>query len=173
MKIQLRAAIAALVLLPATGAGQGRWLDVPFVRQEKNGCGAASLAMILAYWSPSDGAIGSRAHSIQQELYVPAERGIPASSMQRYLEARDFEAFAFSGVWADLVEHLEKGRPLIVALKPGRTLHYAVVAGVNGDLIALNDPSDRKLRQITRAQFEKSWIAAGWWTLLAVPRKIR
>jgi hypothetical protein len=27
----------------------GVWLDVPFVSQEKNGCGAASIAMVVRY----------------------------------------------------------------------------------------------------------------------------
>ena len=28
----------------------GVWLDVPFVKQQKNGCGAASIAMVMRYW---------------------------------------------------------------------------------------------------------------------------
>ncbi len=28
----------------------GVWLDVPFVKQEKDGCGAASIAMVMQYW---------------------------------------------------------------------------------------------------------------------------
>jgi len=27
------------------------WLDVPFVKQEKDGCGAASIAMVMQYGS--------------------------------------------------------------------------------------------------------------------------
>ena len=26
------------------------WLDVPFVPQQKDGCGAASIAMVMQYW---------------------------------------------------------------------------------------------------------------------------
>ena len=26
-------------------------LDVPFVAQEKNGCGAAAISMVLSYWN--------------------------------------------------------------------------------------------------------------------------
>ena len=33
----------------------GVWLDVPFVRQEKNGCGAASIAMVMQYWQRQQG----------------------------------------------------------------------------------------------------------------------
>jgi len=31
------------------------WLDVPFVKQEKDGCGAASIAMVMQYWQLQQG----------------------------------------------------------------------------------------------------------------------
>jgi hypothetical protein len=39
--------------------------------------------------------------------------------MSHYLEQQGFRTFAFQGEWGNLKQHLEKGRPLIVALKPG------------------------------------------------------
>ena len=33
----------------------GVWLDVPFVKQEKNGCGAASIAMVMQFWQRQQG----------------------------------------------------------------------------------------------------------------------
>ena len=77
--------------------------------------------------------------------------------------------------WGDLKEHLEKGRPLIVALKPqrGAPLHYAVVAGLDEQqgIVLKNDPAERKLLKQDRANFEKEWRAAGNWTLLAIPQQ--
>jgi ABC-type bacteriocin/lantibiotic exporter with double-glycine peptidase domain len=59
---------------------------------------------------------------------------------------------------------------LIVALKVGAdSFHYAVVAGASATTVSLNDPADRKLRLVSRADFEKKWAASGQWTLLAVP----
>ena len=75
--------------------------------------------------------------------------------------------------WKDLKEHLEKGRPLIVALNPGGSyLHYVVVAGLDWQqgVVLKNDPAERKLLKQGRANFEKEWKAAGNWTLLAVPQ---
>ena len=90
--------------------------------------------------------------------------------MQRYLEDHAFSVFAFSGQWADLRHHVDQGRPLIVAMKVGAdSFHYAVVSGASDTTVALNDPADRKLRRYSRADFEKKWLAAGQWTLLAVP----
>jgi predicted double-glycine peptidase len=165
--------ILVAFLSAAAAAPEALWLDVPFVHQEENGCGSASVAMIIGYWQ-TQGAFAAHAPPdaarIQRELYVPAQKGIPAESLRRYLEAEGFTAIAIRGEWEDLAHHLARGRPLIVALKtPGGTLHYAVAAGISGSSIALNDPADRKLRKYDRAQFEKQWRAAGRWTLLAVP----
>jgi ABC-type bacteriocin/lantibiotic exporter with double-glycine peptidase domain len=172
----------ALVLLSACGLVQGAesagvWLDVPFVKQEKNGCGAASVAMVMQFWQrqqgrPSDA--DSDAEQIQRTLYSSRAHGIYASDLERYLERHGFHVFAFQGVPDDLRQHLAKGRPLIVALKPGNQapLHYVVVTGLDPErnLVLLNDPAERKLLSEEQAGFERAWKGAGNWTLLAVPQ---
>lgn len=74
-----------------------------------------------------------------------------------------------------LRSHLQKGRPLIAALKPARgetSLHYVVIAGLDWDnnLVLLNDPAQKKLLKVERGSFEKEWQAVERWTLLAVPK---
>jgi len=75
--------------------------------------------------------------------------------------------------WDNLRMHLEKGRPLIVALKPadGNWLHYVVVVGMDWEqnIVMLNDPAQRKLLKQDRAGFEKEWRGVNHWTLLALP----
>ena len=80
-----------------------------------------------------------------------------------------------SGKWDDLRQHLAKGRPLIVALKPAALetqLHYVVVVGVDQEqgVVLLNDAAQRKLLKQEQAAFEKQWSAVGRWTLLALPK---
>ncbi len=152
------------------------WIDVPFVRQPRDGCGAASIAMVMQYWAAQPGihtAPEADIAAIQRQLYSSKEHGIPASSMQRYLQQRGFVAIAFSGSWNDLEEQLKKGRPLIVALKPqGQSqLHYVVIDGTDPlrGLVMMNDPAERKLLTQERAGFEKEWSATHNWALLAVP----
>src|SRR5690349_11074607 len=113
----------------------GVWLDVPFIKQEKNGCGAASVAMVMQYWQKQQGRAedkdqGSDPATIQHLLYSRDAHGIYASDVERYFGQHGFRAFSFRGTWEDLKQHLEKGRPLIVALKPvpaDVSLHYVVV----------------------------------------------
>jgi predicted double-glycine peptidase len=163
--------LAAALVLNASEP-EALWLDVPFVKQQAGGCGAASLAMLLDYWQLHGAqAAHPDAASIQRALYVPAERGILASAMKDYLSDRGFRVFTFGGEWSDLQHHIADGRPLVVALKTGQeSLHYVVVAGIGNSTVVLNDPSDRKLRKYDRDEFEKRWRAASGWTLLAVPR---
>jgi ABC-type bacteriocin/lantibiotic exporter with double-glycine peptidase domain len=152
------------------------WLDVPFVKQEKDGCGAASIAMVMQYWQQHGGPANPMAEAarIQHALYSEAAHGIYVSDMEKYFQQNGYVTFTFSGEWADLRQHLEKGRPLIAALKPSsvQPLHYVVVAGLDQErqLVLLNDPAQRKLLKQDQSRFEQEWKAAGRWTLLAVPK---
>jgi predicted double-glycine peptidase len=160
-------------VLPASDL-PGVWLDVPFVKQEKDGCGAASIAMVMQYWRAQQGQPANQASDpiqIQRALYSPKAHGIYASDMERYFQENGFRTFTIRGEWEDLKQHLDKGRPLIVALKPAAgALHYVVVTGLAADTVTVNDPAQRKLLQQERATFEREWSAAERWTLLALPQ---
>ncbi|HWC19572.1 MAG TPA: peptidase C39 family protein, partial [Terriglobales bacterium] len=152
------------------------WLDVPFVKQTADGCGAASLAMVMQYWARQNGRSpdsDAEAAQIQRALYSPRAHGIYASDMQNYLRNHGFQTFTFSGKWDDLQHHLEKGRPLIVSVKSSAdALHYLVVTGVDDEnrVLIVNDSARRKLLKYDRADFEREWSATSNWTLLAVPQ---
>jgi predicted double-glycine peptidase len=159
----------------------GVWLDVPFVKQTEEGCGSAALAMLLQYWNAHGTAVApvrSDANAIQKQLYSRKGHGIFASDMERYLRESGFREFAVRGQWSDLRPHLEQGRPLIVSLQPGSSkapLHYVVVTGIDWqrDAVFIHDPARGKLLRIERPPFEKEWLAAGNWMLLAVPSPSR
>lgn len=176
-RVKLASLFVGLASLAAASDVPGIWLDVPFVKQAKNGCGAASVSMVMQYWNRDKSpALTERSDPvlIQRALLPRDAGGILASAMTRYLQESGFQTFTFRGEWLDLREHLSKGRPLIVCLKEsGGTLHYVVVAGLDWqrDLVFMNDPATRKLAKLDRADFEKAWSAARNWTLLALPKK--
>ena len=188
MILDIRALNLALLMLVSTAQAQPPaavepgpvWIDVPYVHQPREGCGAASLTMVMAYWAAQQhkavGADGNLA-AIQRELYSPKDHGITAERMGDYLRRHGFKAFALSGAWSDLEEQLRKGRPLIVALKPRgqRELHYVVVDGIDSarGIVTVNDPAERKMLTRERAGFEKEWSATRNWMLLAVPATSR
>lgn len=170
--------LAALFCAAAsTRAQSGYWINVPYVAQQKDGCGAAVISMVMQYWQHQQGQAvspGAEPEAILRALYSPSAHGIYASAMERYLQRNGFHTFAFSGKWQDFPRELQKGRPLIVALKPdaSNSLHYAVVTGVDPDrqLVLLNDPARRKLLKEDRTEFERDWKVTHNWTLLAVPQ---
>jgi ABC-type bacteriocin/lantibiotic exporter with double-glycine peptidase domain len=167
--------LAGLSLLPSLVRAEASavWLDVPFVKQEANGCGAAAIAMVMRYWARED----ADPHRIYEALYSREVQGIRGEDVERFLRTTGFQTFVFRGGWQDLELHLGKGRPLMVCLRQGRTgpLHYVVVAGVDTpqNVVLVNDPARRKLLKAERATFEKDWTAANRWTLLAVPQQSR
>lgn len=177
-RIAFRLLILLLLLLPWRASrgeeAKGLWLDVPFVAQPDEGCGAASIAMVMQYWSQHN---GSRyvpdVEQINRALHSDTAHGIYAGDMVRYFEQNRYRTFALVGTDSDLEQHLAKGRPLIAALKPGAglPLHYVVVAGLDPQdhAVLLNDPAQRKLLKEDDARFEREWKAAGNWMLLALP----
>lgn len=174
--------LAAAMAVAEAQTAQAIWIDVPFVQQPRDGCGAASLSMVMQYWArqkgqAADSGADASVETIQRAIYSPKAHGILASSMEGYLRQHGYRVFALNGQWSDFETELRKGRPLIVALRPeGQTaLHYVVVDGVDPDgdsgrgLVMMNDPAERKLLSQERAAFEKDWSATGNWMLLAVP----
>ncbi|MGH9860758.1 MAG: C39 family peptidase [Candidatus Acidiferrales bacterium] len=160
----------------AEDSAGGLWLDVPFIQQKKEGCGAAALAMVMRYWSEKDGRTppaSADADTIYRALHSREAKGIVAAQLARYAEQAGYRAIAFGGEWQDLRQHLAKGRPLIAALQPGRgdPLHYLVVVGIEGGdgAVLVNDPAGRKLERMARARFEQQWRGTKNWTLLALP----
>jgi predicted double-glycine peptidase len=172
-----RCAVLWLAAVFSTAAAGGVWLDIPFIAQPENGCGAASAAMVMQYWEAGQ----HRAHSaradvdsIQKALYSKGAKGIFASDLEAYLKASGYRTFAIRGEWQDLQENVAKGRPLIAALAPAgprHELHYVVVAGLDADggAVFVNDPAQKKLMRVAKADFEREWDDAGDWTLLVLP----
>jgi ABC-type bacteriocin/lantibiotic exporter with double-glycine peptidase domain len=155
----------------------GIWLDVPFIKQTVEGCGSASIAMLLQYWSAHGTQVSPEradADAIQRQLYSRKGHGIYASDLEKYLREAGFRVFALRGEWSDLRDHLSKGRPLILSIEPGGShapLHYVVATGLDWqrEAVFVNDPARGKLLRIEKAEFEKEWRATKNYLLLAVP----
>jgi predicted double-glycine peptidase len=168
-----------LLLATALAAAQPAavWIDVPFVHQPPDGCGAASVAMVMEYWAQQQHrslAPADNVATIQRQVLSPRLHGATPAALERYLRRHGFLTFAVQGTWNDLEQQIRKGRPLIVALRPPdqRALHYVVLAGIDSarNTVSMNDPALRKLLTQERAGFERDWSATHHWMLLAVPQ---
>lgn len=171
--ITIAGVLLAISSVALAAAPLNIWLDVPFVAQQKNGCGPASIAMIMEYWQKQRNAPATDDAAEVLRSLTPGRDGVRAPDMLHSFEQHDYRAFAYAGDWPDLEYQLGKGRPLIAALQPagGDSLHYVVVAGIDDaeQVVLLNDPAQRKLLKEARKEFEREWKVTGNWTLLAVP----
>jgi ABC-type bacteriocin/lantibiotic exporter with double-glycine peptidase domain len=143
-------------------------LVVPFVPQQKDGCGAASLAMVLRYWEvPADD------RAIANELGEPELRGIRGSRLAAFAAAQGMVAIPYAGDLDNLRDYLAKGRPLIVAWNMGHNrYHNVVVLGIDDATreIVVHDPARGAERRVGRDVFLKRWAGAGHWTLVVTPK---
>ena len=76
------------LMVVASGA-TGVWLDAPFVKQDKNACGAASIAMVMQYWQKQqrEPAVVPDSTEIQRSIYS-AQAHAPAV-LEIVVAARD------------------------------------------------------------------------------------
>ncbi len=166
---------AAVLLVPATAESRGATpLDLPFYRQQKDGCGAASVAMVLHYWQqrqPQTMGQMPEADEVYRALYQPELRGIPLGQMRQFMDGQGLRAYTLRGTMHDLKQQLAKGRPLIVATKAGdrKPIHFVVATGLDGDAVWMNDPTRKKPRRMALKKLQQQWARADGWMLLAVP----
>src|SRR5438093_13779956 len=85
-------------------------LDVPFVAQRKDTCGAAALAMVLRYWGDD-----ATHDDVARTLLTPELHGIAGSRLAEFARGRGMEAVAYQGDVANLRDFVGTGPPLTVA----------------------------------------------------------
>ena len=143
-------------------------LDVPFVHQQKDTCGAAALAMVLQYWG-----VAVSHDEVAQELLQPELRGIAGSALAAFASGRGMTAVAHAGDVDHLRDHIGKGRPLIVAWDMGRGRYHDVVVIGFDDAharVIVHDPARGASRGVGLDTFRRRWEGAGYWTLLVAPK---
>jgi ABC-type bacteriocin/lantibiotic exporter with double-glycine peptidase domain len=146
---------------PARLSAEPGWVSVrgvPLAQQvEEADCGAAAIAMVVAYWTSGDPA------PIAASLRPAPERGIAAGRLRDLARGRGLAAFIVRGEVADLEREVAAGRPVVVGLvKPyGRKkvlTHYEVVVGLNREkkLVVTLDPA-AGWRENQMAAFLREW----------------
>ncbi|HWQ53971.1 MAG TPA: C39 family peptidase [Bryobacteraceae bacterium] len=173
--MRLARPLALLLIAGALAAATRQWIDVPFVRQEREGCGSAAASMVMRHWMVNGARVdpdAADAAAIQRALHSSSAKGIYASSLRRYFERHGFTVHLVHGEMEDLQHHVARGRPLIACLEPRRgDLHYVVVVGIDQDKdeVIVHDPARGSFLREKGAGFRERWKATGNWTLLAVP----
>jgi len=146
------------------------FIDVPFIKQENNYCGAASLAMVFKYWGKN-----ISQYSIADKIYEKSKKGVSSKNLKSFSEENGFLAFIYKGDLENIKENIKKGRPLIIAMSSNSPtgFHYIVVVGYNKDssIILVNNSYSGKLKTIRVKDFIKKWTKSDYWTLLILPKR--
>jgi ABC-type bacteriocin/lantibiotic exporter with double-glycine peptidase domain len=154
---------------PGMNASQNQsvMLEVPTVKQPYMRCLVASVSMVLHYW-------GREISTEDIEKKIPVYReGTIGRDLVNYVNTIGFNGFLIQPPYEDLLDHLAKGRPLIVALHSNNSMRHAVVlVGYNpaSGTIYLNDPAKGKRTAWEIDRFRLDWENGKRWTLLIVPQ---
>ncbi len=144
-------------------------LEVPFVPQESETCGPASLAMVLAFWGEE-----VTHDELVDAVMMPDDKGVRGSRLIALARARGFRALAFEGDLPLVHDYVSREWPLIVALDAGHgRFHDVVVVGFEGDSVLLHDPAKGRAQRVRIRAFQKKWARSGCWTLLVLPGENR
>lgn len=151
----------------AVGAGPGgiEVPDVPFLAQPPSLCGGAAVAMVLRYWGDPSARPEDFASALDAD-----RRGIDSRRLPRLALGRGFEALVFSARPVEAATHLAQGRPLIVLLGTGESVHhYVVVLAWKNEQVLYHDPAEGPFQVMGEAEWLRRWEESDRWTLLLLP----
>jgi ABC-type bacteriocin/lantibiotic exporter with double-glycine peptidase domain len=165
---------SARPVAPSELATEPGWIlirDVPYVAQVgESECGAASVAMVVSYWT------GAAPASVVAAFQPVPASGLSAARLRDYARARGLASFVIAGTFKDLERELAAGRPVLVGLsKPmarKKVLdHYEVVVGLHRArrLVITLDPSEG-WQQNTMEGFAREWQLAKFVTVVVSAR---
>ncbi len=129
-------------------------LNVPYVKQEYNYCGPASLSMVMSYYgSPvSQDVLGSD---------IVSSEGSTSGDLVYKFEQYGFAGSVTNCEISGLFELVSEGRPIIVRIlnDAGTNGHFVVITGydIGSGLLYLNDPDKPYRKSETLARFQSLW----------------
>jgi ABC-type bacteriocin/lantibiotic exporter with double-glycine peptidase domain len=160
--------LAVLLSLGATGWAAAEVIErVPFFKQQRNQCGAASLASVLAYYDRP-----VLPHRISREIYSKALEGALLPDLENYAAGLGFQTESGQGTLDGLKQSVLNRKPVIVLIDNGVWLanrpHYIVVFGFNEEGFITHDGNAPSVL-IDYKKFKRKWEKLGNPYLLVNP----
>lgn len=152
-----------------TSLGRVEIGNVPFVPQEDQQCGPASLAMVLQ-------AAGRKvtAEELSPQVYLPGREGSLQVEMLAATRRQGLVAYPLEGGLAALYAEVAAGNPVVVLQNLGLSWipvwHYAVVIGFDQGLgeVLLHSGTTSRLG-MSAGVFSRTWKRSQEWAMLALP----
>ena len=125
--------------------------------------------MVLRFWDRCVDQLELAGH-----FHPFPRKGLSGAQLKELAARYGFSAYSFSGRSETVREHLEKGRPLIVALSPAASAgfnHFVVLVGWDASKRAwiVHDPAEGPYQRRSAKQLAGQWDRLQNWTLLLVP----
>jgi len=122
--------------------------------------------MVLRYWQ-----CDAPPRLIENQITVYRD-GTTGADLLRFVETVGLRGFLIQPPFQDLLDHLRKGRPLIVTFPVKNSRHAVVLVGFDTkrDIVWLNDPAAGKRVSQEAASFRRNWEKGNRWTFLIVPK---
>jgi len=134
----LKRIIATLLILLASNALALEIEGVPFIRQESQFCGPASLASVMRFYG-----VPENQETIGAAVYSEKLQGALITDLERYARQKGFETKSGQGTVEELKKELDRSRPVIVLVDLGFWVvskpHYLVVIGYDAEGFTAHD----------------------------------
>jgi ABC-type bacteriocin/lantibiotic exporter with double-glycine peptidase domain len=132
---------------------------VPFVKQDREQCGPASLASVFFYYG-----VSIQTDVISKSIYDPKLRGSLITDLENFARRQGFRTESGRGTVEKLKEFIRQRKPVIVLIDQGFWIisrpHYLVLFGYNQEgFIAHNGETPSRLYGY--ADFRKMWDKIG------------
>lgn len=132
---------------------------VPFVKQDREQCGPASLASVLSYYG-----VSIQPDIISKSTYNPKLRGSLITDLENFARRSGFRTESGQGTVEKLKEFIHQRKPVIVLIDQGFWItsrpHYLVLFGYNQKgFMAHNGETPSRLYGY--ADFCKMWDKIG------------
>lgn len=143
-------------------------VGVPFIQQEANACGPATLAMALQ-WAGHN----TTPEKLMSQVYSENQKGSLQSDMISASRRQGLLAVPIEGLSA-LLKEIEAGHPVIVFENLGVSWlpqwHYAIVFGYNlNEKKLLMHSGPNAYKEEDMSEFELSWRLGNYWGLVVLP----
>jgi ABC-type bacteriocin/lantibiotic exporter with double-glycine peptidase domain len=151
--------ILLLISLISADPGSFEIAGVPFVKQETNFCGPASLSSVSTYYG-----LALDQGSIAKSVYTEKLGGALVTDLQNYAQGKGLQTRLGQGTLDEIKNFLKEKRPVIVLVDLGFWVlsqpHYLVITGFNETgFIAHTGYQAGKL--FGYSEFEKIWKKKG------------
>lgn len=132
---------------------------VPFVKQDREKCGPASLASVFSYYG-----VSIPPDIISHSTYNPKLKGALITDLENFARRNSFQTESGQGTLEKLKEFIHQERPVIVLIDLGFWItsrpHYLVLIGYNEEgFIAHNGETPSELYRYS--DFRKMWEKIG------------